>query len=205
MKRNLADRTSLSRWSLPVLLGMRLLVRAGRRLLGAADLAWRRTVPALPRCSLPRLVAAAAKGELPPWRPHAATRPTRSCTTRSPETATTVSRRRQVSAVRTYAGFGTNAQVPQNGTEADPAHAPVERDDTRPARHPCRWSRSAPLSTAEDLDAEHPAHSRGSHRRCPEVPCRENGLSLHVRMAPGPIAVADRLEAIMAGRASAVN
>ncbi|WP_328891792.1 macrolide family glycosyltransferase [Streptomyces sp. NBC_00316] len=47
------------------------------------------------------------------------------------DTAAAVSRRYKVPTVRTYAGFGTNAQVPQNGTEADPAHTPVDLDDPR--------------------------------------------------------------------------
>lgn len=45
------------------------------------------------------------------------------------DTAAAVSRRYRVPMVRTYAGFGTNEQVPQNGTEADPAHAPVDPGD----------------------------------------------------------------------------
>ncbi|WLQ38463.1 glycosyltransferase (plasmid) [Streptomyces castrisilvae] len=45
------------------------------------------------------------------------------------DTAAAVSRRYGVPMVRTYAGFGTNEQVPQNGTEADPAHAPVDPGD----------------------------------------------------------------------------
>ncbi|MGW0672219.1 macrolide family glycosyltransferase [Streptomyces sp. NPDC002746] len=47
------------------------------------------------------------------------------------DTAAAVSRRYQVPTVRTYAGFGTNAQVPQNGTEADPTHTPVDPHDPR--------------------------------------------------------------------------
>ena len=50
------------------------------------------------------------------------------------DTATAVSRRHKVPTVRTYAGFGTNAQVPQNGTEADP---------TTP-----RWTRTTPAARA---------------------------------------------------------
>lgn len=47
------------------------------------------------------------------------------------DTAAAVSRRHGVPLVRTYAGFGTNAQVPQNGTEDDPSRAPVDPDDPR--------------------------------------------------------------------------
>lgn len=47
------------------------------------------------------------------------------------DTAAALSRRHQVPTVRTYAGFGTNEQVPQNGTEADPAHAPADPADPR--------------------------------------------------------------------------
>ncbi|MDQ1025056.1 MGT family glycosyltransferase [Streptomyces umbrinus] len=47
------------------------------------------------------------------------------------DTAAAVSRRHHVPTVRTYAGFGTNEHVPQNGTEADPAHAPADPDDPR--------------------------------------------------------------------------
>ncbi|GAA2343515.1 MGT family glycosyltransferase [Streptomyces kunmingensis] len=47
------------------------------------------------------------------------------------DTALAVSRRHGVPTVRTYAGFGANAQVRQNGTEADPAHTPADPDDPR--------------------------------------------------------------------------
>ncbi|MFI8091345.1 macrolide family glycosyltransferase [Streptomyces sp. NPDC086080] len=47
------------------------------------------------------------------------------------DTAAALSRRHGVPTVRTYAGFGTSAQVPLNGTEADPAHAPADPDDPR--------------------------------------------------------------------------
>lgn len=47
------------------------------------------------------------------------------------DTATAVSRLYRTPTVRVYAGFGTNEHVPQNGTEADPAHTPVDPDDPR--------------------------------------------------------------------------
>ncbi|MEU0131177.1 macrolide family glycosyltransferase [Streptomyces sp. NPDC006289] len=47
------------------------------------------------------------------------------------ETATAVSRLHGVPTVRTYAGFGSNEHVPQNGTEHDPARAPVDLADVR--------------------------------------------------------------------------
>jgi len=47
------------------------------------------------------------------------------------DTAAVVSRRHGIPVVRMYAGFGTNAHVPQNGTEPNPHDAPVDPDDAR--------------------------------------------------------------------------
>ncbi|MEU2603415.1 macrolide family glycosyltransferase [Streptomyces albus] len=47
------------------------------------------------------------------------------------DTAAALSRRHQVATVRTYAGFGSNEHVPLNGTEANPAHQPVDPHDPR--------------------------------------------------------------------------
>lgn len=47
------------------------------------------------------------------------------------DTAAVLSRKYGVPTVRTYAGFGTNSHVPQNGTEADPTHTPPDPGDPR--------------------------------------------------------------------------
>jgi len=47
------------------------------------------------------------------------------------DTAVAVSRRYGVPTVRTYAGFGANEHVPQNGTEADPSHVRADPGDPR--------------------------------------------------------------------------
>ncbi|MFD9909641.1 macrolide family glycosyltransferase [Streptomyces sp. NPDC059063] len=49
----------------------------------------------------------------------------------SSDTAAALSRRHRAATVRTYAGFGSNEHVPQNGTEANAAHQPVDPADPR--------------------------------------------------------------------------
>jgi MGT family glycosyltransferase len=73
------------------------------------------------------------------------------------DTAAAVSRRHKVPTVRTYAGFGTNAQVPQNGTEADPTHTPVDPDDPRLRELAAELTSRVEAAGVADLFADGPA------------------------------------------------
>jgi MGT family glycosyltransferase len=72
------------------------------------------------------------------------------------ETAIAVSRRHGAPTVRTYAGFGTNPQVPQNGTEPDPNHEPVNPDDPRLHRLTEELTARVEAAGAADLFAAGP-------------------------------------------------
>jgi MGT family glycosyltransferase len=73
------------------------------------------------------------------------------------DTAAAVSRRHGVPTVRMYAGFGSNEQVPLNGTEENPAHEPVDPADPRIRELADRLTARVEAAGAAPLFADGPA------------------------------------------------